>query len=292
VCRPRTLESTTEKTPAYDQLQKAPLSTKPLMNIPPQIESAVHGDSRSSRITTDSMLSELIQQIPSFTGNEALPLSTMIADQLRRWDQDSILTFRRTKIIEKCSRASVTIVDFECASPSSDQRRAYTSSIVMSDIIDPDRPESQVSCLWAPAYDGKSGTTFTREADHILSVLKQGWEGGKDSNERLRTSVAAMAINYLYTHHFSCWSPLYGSPEAAIQRACAWGIVASKSRQLEYRLFAASLSCFLNSQINITLQTSDFDSSVPENRNDLRFFLVPYFRVFDIDLGMCLDRCG
>lgn len=246
----------------------------------------VHSSFTVATITADYVLAELIQQIPSLTGNEALPLSQMIAHQLRRWKLKSSLTFRRTKIIEKVSRASVTIIDFECAAISpAISSHTYVSSIVMSDILDPDHPESQLSCLWAPAFDGRNGITFAREADHILSVLRQGWEGGKDSNERLRTSVAAMAVNYLYGRHFSSWTTVYTSPEAAIQRACAWGIVAAKSREVEYRLFAASLSCFLNSQINITLQSSDFDASVQDNRNDLRFFLVPYFRLFDMDLG-------
>lgn len=280
MCLPRTLNASDTTQPSKTPPSLPAPSTSFTLGLSPSQD-----HDTAPEITTDHVLSELIQQIPTLTGNEALPVSTMIANQLRRWRYPSTLTFRRTKIIEKLSRASVTIIDFECSCTHSDPPQAYTSSIVMSDIIDPDHAESQVSCLWAPACDGKPGMTFMREADHILSVLIQGWQGVKDANERLRASVAAMAINYLYSRHFSSWSPMYGSPEAAIQRACAWGIVAAKSREIEYRLFAASLSCFLNSQINITLQTSDFDVSVQENRNDLRFFLIPHFRLFDVDLS-------
>jgi hypothetical protein len=246
------------------------------------------------------VLSELVAQIPSLTGTEALPLSQMITDQLRRWKwPHANLSFRRTKVIEKRSRASVTIIDFQCVSGSQNlnagsevepsQIKRYASTIVMSDIRNPGNPELQVSCLWAPAYEGKDGATFTKEADHLLSVLGQCWDGGADYNERLRTSVAAAAINDLYGKHFTHWNPHFVSAEAAIQRACAWGVVASKSREIEYRLFAASLSCFLNSQINFTLRNNDFDISLQQHQNDLCYLLVPVMKFYDEELG---KRCG
>jgi hypothetical protein len=241
-------------------------------------------DLRATGITADSVLSELIQQIPSLTGAEALPLSQMITDQLRRWKSPAKLTFRRTKIIEKVSRASVTIIDFECRANVHPYDYTYVSSIVMSDIVDPAGPGSQVSCLWAPAYEGKDTITFAREADHLLSALTTDVTTYNGA-DRLRTSVVAMSVNCLYTRHFHGWSHAFSFREAAIQRACAWGIVAAKSKEVEYRLFAASLSCFLNSQINMTLQTSDFDASIERNTNDLTLYLVPYFRIFETDLG-------
>lgn len=243
------------------------------------------------------VLSELIGQIPSLTGAEALPLSQMITGQLRRWmwPQPS-LTFRRTKIVEKASHASVTIIDFDCASGRSPTLNGgfdlgqfpshhYASTIVMSDIADPENPEGQVSCLWAPAYEGKDGATFSKESAHLLSVLGQCWEGGTDYNERLRRSVATAAINDLYGKHFTQWSPRFAYVEAAIQRACAWGVVAAKSREIEYRLFAASLSHFLNSQINFTLRNKEIEISLEECQNDLCYSLVPMIKLHNEELG-------
>jgi hypothetical protein len=155
----------------------------------------------------------------------------------------------------------------------------------MSDITNPENPEHPVSCLWAPAYEGKDGATFSKESAHLLSVLGHCWEGGADYNERLRTSVATAAINDLYGKHFTHWSPRFAYAEAAIQRACAWGIVAAKSREIEYRLFAASLSHFLNSQINFTLRNNEFVVSLEQCQNDLCYLLVPVLKFHDEELG-------
>jgi hypothetical protein len=271
-----------------------PIASLKTLGLPNQ--SSTHSD-LTTGLPGKFVLSELVAQIPSLTGTEALPLSQMITDQLRRWKwPHANLSFRRTKIIEKMSRASVTIIDFQCVSGPSQNLNGssevalshvqrYASTIVMSNIINSGHPELQVSCLWAPAYEGKDGATFTKEADHLLSVLGQCWDGGADYNERLRTSVAAAAINDLYGKHFTHWNPHFVSAEAAIQRACAWGVVASKSREIEYRLFAASLSCFLNSQINFTLKNNDFDNSLQQRQNDLCYVLVSVMKLYDEELG-------
>src|SRR5207237_3837639 len=61
-----------------------------------------------------------------------------------------------------------------------------------------------------------------------------------------------------------CSSDLgFPSEDAALQRACAWGIVAANRSQIEYRLFAASVVCLLNTQIN---------TSVRDNLTELEAF--------------------
>lgn len=246
--------------------------------------------------TADYILSEMIRQIPSLTEKEALPLSQMIADQLRRWNWPvSQLTFRRTQIIERTSRASVTIIDFECFTMvdhldvlSSPRQRHYSSTLVMSDITDPDNPELQLGCLWAPAYDGREGATFLKEADHVLSVLRQCSGETTDYRDNFINAVAINAIQPLYEKHFTNMEPEFTSAEAAIQRACAWGVVAAKSREVEYRLFAASLSCFLNFELqknNFSFRESQFSVSKYGSQNDLCYTLTPVLKITDVEIG-------
>lgn len=244
---------------------------------------------RGETVSGDFVLSELIQQIPNLTGTEALPLSQMITDQLRRWKRSLSLRFRRTKIVEKASKASVTIIDFECVSAESQEAAdiKYAGTVVMSDIINRDMPSEQIGCLWAPAYDGKDPVTFRKESTHLLSVLRLCWEGCT-YNERMRTSVAATAITDLFSKHFTEWAPNFSSQEAALLRACAWGFVAANTSKIEYRLFAASMICLLNSQINSSLATSSIEAESPGN--DLCFTLIPYFRVLHIELGKHLEN--
>lgn len=249
--------------------------------------------------TTDFVLSELIRQIPSLTGKEALPLSQMITGQLRRWNwPHPRLTFRRTKIIENASQASVTVIDFECVSifemprpegpPETVQipQHHYVSTLVMSDIPDPDSPELRLGCLWAPAYDGKEGVTFTKEAEHILSVFRQCSDNEVDHRDRIAHAMAVMAIGNLYAKHFAGWEYHYASANAAIQRACAWGVVAAKLREVEYRLFAASLSSFLNFELQRSLpsQESYFDFSAQGGGNDICCTLIPLIKISDLEI--------
>jgi hypothetical protein len=238
---------------------------------------ATHG------VSGDFVLSELIRQLPKLTGTEALPLSQMITDQLRRWKWSSSLTFRRTKITEKTSNASVTIIDFKCvpSNPRQAQNLSYASTIVMSDIVNPETPSEQISCLWAPAYDTIDTITFRKESTHLLSVLRQSWEGFT-YNERMRTSVAATAIHDLFSKYFVEWTQDFPSEDAALQRACAWGIVAANRSQVEYRLFATSLVCLLDTQINTSLR-----GTLEENEafgNDICYTLIPHFKIYHKEL--------
>ena len=245
------------------------------MALPPILERDL-----TKGVSGDFVLSELIRQIPNLTGTEALPLSHMITDQLRRWKWSSALTFRRTKIIEKISNSSVTIIDFKCVSSNPRQASdlSYVSTIVMSDIINPDVPSEQISCLWAPAYDTVDTITFRKESTHLLSVLRQSWEGST-YNERMRTWVAATAINDLFSKYFTEWTHGFPSEDAALQRACAWGIVAANRSQIEYRLFAASLVCLLNTQINTSVR--DNLTELEAFGNDTCYMLVPHFKIYD-----------
>lgn len=235
-------------------------------------------------VSGDFVFSELIRQIPNLTGTEARPLSQMITAQLGRWKRSAWLTFRRTKIVEKISKASVTIIDFECIPFNSRQSldARYASTTVMSDIINPETPSEQISCLWAPAYDGKETLTYRKESTHLLSVIRQFWEGCT-YNERLRTSVAATAIHNLFSKHFTEWTPNFTSEDAALQRALAWGVVAANTSQIEYRLFAASLVALLNSQINLSL--TDGPLEMDNFGNDICYTLTPHFKIHDIELG-------
>jgi hypothetical protein len=274
--------------------------------------------SRAGAVETDSfrqsaqfgppaefVLSELVRQIPSLSHSEALPLSQMITQQLRRWNwPNPRLTFRRTKIVENVSKASVSIIDFQCASKSSlqfpilspsqpaSEQHQYASTLVMSNIADPHCPELQLGCLWAPAYDGKEGITFSKEIDHILPVFRQcsGDEGKSNFRERFANAIAIMAITPLFANHFTTWDPNFSSPDAAIQRACAWGVVAAKSREVEYRLFASSLSCFLNFELqnNLTFTEEESSRTSGEFPNDLCYTLIPYMRIIDMQVRKSL----
>lgn len=257
---------------------------KPVAEMAPP---AIMEKDRTKGVSGDFVLSELIRQIPNLTGTEALPLSHMITDQLRRWKGSSSLTFRRTKIIEKISNSSVTIIDFKCVTDNPRQASdlSYVSTIVMSDIINPDVPSEQISCLWAPAYDTVDTITFRKESTHLLSVLRQSWDGST-YNKRMRTSVAATAINDLFSKYFTEWTHGFPSEDAALQRACAWGIVAANRSQIEYRLFAASLVCLLNTQINTSLRDN---LAEPEAfGKDICYMLVPHFKIYDTELGSFL----
>ena len=248
--------------------------------------------------TADFVLTELIRQIPSLTGKEALPLSQMITDQLRRWSgSQPQLTFRRTQIIEKTSHASVTVIDFECSAFSeiksdtqielgSPRPHYYASTLVMSDIIDPDYPDLQLGCLWAPAYDRREGTTFAKEADHILSIFRQCDGEKTDYRDIFVNAIAINAIRTLYNKYFSTMDTHFASTDAAIQRACAWGVIAAKSREIEYRLFAASLSCFLDIELQNSLEyrQGDFDISIQRNENDLCCILTPVLKISDVEI--------
>jgi hypothetical protein len=249
--------------------------------------------------TTDFVLSELIRQIPSLTEKEALPLSQMITGQLRRWNwPHPRLTFRRTKIIENASQASVTVIDFECVSmlemprPESSletlqiPQHHYASTLVMSDIPGPDSPELRLGCLWAPSHDGKEGVTFAKETEHILSVFRQCSDNEVDHRDKIAHAMAVIAIGNLYAKHFAGWEDHYASANAAIQRACAWGVVAAKSREVEYRLFAASLSAFLNFELQRSLpsQESYFEFSAPGGGNDICCILIPLIKTSNVEI--------
>jgi len=161
----------------------------------------------------------------------------------------------------------------------------------MSNISDSENPDLQLGCLWAPAYDGREGTTFTKEADHIVSVFRQCTGENSDYRDRYVNAVAVMAVKPLYEKKFANWDAKFTSTEAAMQRACAWGVIAAKSREIEYRLFAASLSCFLNFELQkvFALGETEFDVSVHDNENDLCFALIPVMKISDVEAGKTLS---
>ena len=164
----------------------------------------------------------------------------------------------------------------------------------MSKILDSNNPELQLGCLWAPGFDGKEGTTFAKEADHIVSVFKHCSGGENGYRDRFVNAVAIMSINPLYSKHFTMWNSQIECTDAAIQRACAWGVVAAKSREIEYRLFAASLSCFLNFELqnNLAFHNQDFDTSLVESKNDISCVLVPIIRIADVEIGKYPPKRG
>jgi hypothetical protein len=313
-CHPRTIDGDpgTSAAIAVSPLKREPgessqafksALTMAIRSVDPSIRAPEQKD-QSSEIdavgpTTDFVLSELIRQIPSLTGKEALPLSQMITGQLRRWNwPHPRLTFRRTKIIENASQATVTVIDFECVSMLETPRpenpletvqtpqHHYASTLVMSDIPDPESPELRLGCLWAPAHDGKEGVTFAKETEHILSVFRQCSANEVDHRDKIAHAMAVMAIGNLYTKHFAGWEDHYASADAAIQRACAWGVVAAKSREVEYRLFAASLSSFLNFELKRSLpsQESYFEFSTQGSGNDICCTLIPLIKTSNVEI--------
>jgi hypothetical protein len=315
-CHPRSIDGGEDSVEPHSQVStpsikpEIPSSSSPdfklLLNNPTKAPestiTAVHlsGDECSLGPTLDFVRSEMIRQIPSLTEKDAQPLSQMITDQLRRWNSPQPhLVFRRTHMIERTSRASVTIIDFECLSSSSQKsvdvqgvasprQHHYSSTLVMSDIIDPEHPERRLGCLWAPAYDSRGGTTFVKEADHIVSVFRQCSGAMTEYRDRLVSAVAINAIEPLYSRHFSEMDARFPSTDAAIRRACAWGIVAAKSREIEYRLFAASLSSFLSFEVqnSLGIHDRDIDNSLHGTQNDLSFMLTPTVKISDVELGI------
>ena len=281
---------------------------KSLLGAPVSTESNSTGFSNGLSLETfgpssDYVLSELTHQLPSLIREDAMPLSQMITHQLRRWSWPlPQLTFRRTTIVEKISGASITIIDFECYSigptlngtTSETKKSHFTSTLVMSKIHDSNNPELQLGCLWAPGFDGKEGTTFAKEADHIVSVFKHCSGGENGYRDRFVNAVAIMSINPLYSKHFTKWNSQIECTDAAIQRACAWGVVAAKSREIEYRLFAASLSCFLNFELqnNLAFHNQDFDISLVGSNNDISCVLVPVIRIADVEIGKYPPKRG
>lgn len=310
-CHPRTKdgqEGGADITSTYDLSlkQEGPSDILPQLNsllgTPVSGENASIGVSNGLRLdqnfgpASDFVLSELTLQLPSLTREDAMPLAQMITQQLRRWNRPAPqLIFRRTKIVEKISQASVTIIDFECSSTVSgsatgsepQMRHQFTSTLVMSKILDPNNPELQLGCLWAPGFDGREGTTFSKEADHIMSVFRHCSGGESGYRDRFVNAVAIMSITPLYSKHFTNWDSHLASPEAAIQRACAWGVVAAKSREIEYRLFASSLACFLNFELhnNLAFHNQEFDISLADTKNDICCILVPAIRMGDAEIG-------
>ena len=197
--------------------------------------------------------------------------------------------------MEKISRASLTIIDFECFFVSNEYAESlekapqhhYSSTLVMSEINDPEKPDLPLGCLWAPAYDGREGITFEKEADHIVSVFRQCFGEDTDCRDKFVNAVAVLSVKQLFEKNFCKWDPMFPSTDAAIQRACAWGVIAAKSREIEYRLFAASLACFLNFEIQNAFAYKDSAGaiSVRTNLNDLRHTLVPVMKVSEVEVG-------
>ena len=277
------------------------LNDPELSNQPSSVLDALAEESREIQpLQQEFVLSELVRQIPAIALEEATPLSQMITDQLRKWiHANTKLTFRRTKICEQISQASVTIIDFECSSHlqprtgyffrEQPRQVRYTSTLVTSEIHDPDHPDRRLACLWAPAYDGKEGTVFSKEAEHLLSVFRQCLGDEREARYQFVQVVALTAIKPLFEERFSRWEEGFGCADAAVQRACAWGVVAAKSREIEYRLFAACLSAFLNFEVRKHLRGDNGPgnvSSVEHSENDLNFALVPVMRIGTVEVGI------
>ena len=130
---------------------------------------------------------------------------------------------------------------------------------------------------------------FSKEAEHLLSVFRQCLGDEREARYQFVQVVALTAIKPLFEERFSRWEEGFGCADAAVQRACAWGVVAAKSREIEYRLFAACLSAFLNFEVRKHLRGDNGPgnvSSVEHSENDLNFALVPVMRIGTVEVGI------
>jgi hypothetical protein len=248
--------------------------------------------------TQDFVLAQLCRQIPALDDTEATTLSQMLTPQLRKWTYPSTtLLFRRTKIRESTSTASVTIIDFECSATlqartgfffrEQPRQVRWTSTLITSDIPDAARPEQTLTCLWAPAYDGKEGSVFAKEGGHLGSVFG-ACVGRGDARDRFLEIVAMRGLGGLFERDFGRWEDGFGGVDEGVQRACAWGVVAAKSREIEYRLFAACLTAFLEFEV----QKHRGGTMEAPAENDLLVNLVPAMRIGGVDVGTFGFECG
>jgi hypothetical protein len=239
------------------------------------------------------VVAQLRQQIPALDDTEATTLSQMLTPQLRKWTYPSTtLLFRRTKIRESTSTASVTIIDFECCATlqprtgfffrEQSRQVRWTSTLVTSHVPDAARPDDALTCLWAPAYDGKEGAAFGKEGEHLRSVFG-GCVGMGDGRDRFLEIVALRGVGGLFERDFGRWEDGFGGVDEGVQRACAWGVVAAKSREIEYRLFAACLTAFLEFEVQRHRGGARVEAPV---ENDLLFNLVPAMRIGGVDVGI------
>ena len=167
----------------------------------------------------------------------------------------------------------------------------YASTLVTSEIHDPEHPDRRLACLWAPAYDGKEGAAFSKEAEHILSVFRQCLGNEREARHQFVQVVALTAVKPLFDEHFSRWEEAFERVDAAVQRACAWGVIAAKSCEIEYRLFAACLNAFLDFEVQKHLR-GYYDLgyvSLEHGENDLNFELVPFMRIGTVEVGIRLS---
>lgn len=211
-------------------------------------------------------------------------LSEHINEQLQdRCKETQVsLTFRKIKVTESVSRASITILDFHCApqlSPLSIRvLDAITGTVVMSEV-----PEMHPKCIWSHLDNKTDMNLFSMERAYLLSALPSN---ANNLSHKVHQSVAASELSAVYKR-LRGWNWMFDSTEAAIQRACAWGIVNSASDMFEYRLFAACVTRFFETHVTSRNRPSrnHVTGSQAENENDLAYILTPFIEVFGTDIS-------
>ena len=250
--------------------------------VPPQV--------LSSQASLEFVFSELQRQLPSLEGYEIFALSQHLSERLRDvWNQIQIsLAFRRIKVIENVSRASITVLDFQSVPQASVRTvphpcQTIVGTVIMSEVPDPTHPEMQPRCIWSQVNNGPDNDPFSTENSHLTSALPIHTSS---RTQNVYGLVAVRGLKQLYKHT-RFWNPGFTSAESAIQRACAWGIVSSVADKFEYRLFAASVTRFFETYLDSVNRPSAerFATSPDDNKNDLTYVLKPFVRVLDKDIG-------
>lgn len=108
-----------------------------------------------------------------------------------------------------------------------------------------------------------------------------------DARDKFLEIVALRGVGGLFERDFGRWEDGFGGVDEGVQRACAWGVVAAKSREIEYRLFAACLTAFL--EFEVKKQRGTRVELAAEN--DLLFNLVPAMRIGGVDIGIFGFEC-
>ena len=287
--------SSTTSHPIQQKLTDA--SQDPVIGVPPPSTILP-----SNSVPVNFIFSELRRQLPSLEGYETYALSHHLNEQLQGvWKQNQVsMTFRRMKIVENISRASITLLDFHCVTqlplssalplgygssiqPSTQTYNPITGTVVMSEVQDPTHPEMQPRCIWSHVENRLDVGTFMVERDYLISALP-GHRATR--TQKVYKSIAVLALKRIFKCLHS-WTPDFVSPEAAIQRACAWRIVSSAWDMFEYRLFAASLAWLFETFHNSADHPSrnGIICSSDDNQNDLIYVLTPFVRIFDTDIG-------
>jgi hypothetical protein len=287
--------ATANSIPSYDLLGETILN--PSIGLPPSHDQQLFEPAHpSSYFTKERIASELTRQFPSLSSEEILIFSLEVEEILNEWTYpDSKITFHRTKLTEKFSGESITVLDFECLDNSHfagdndrslpqpllvPHRHQYAGFLIVLRDTDFDRIE--IPSYFYP-YGSKPDKFSVSEREILLKVLT--WNRLHDDG--IHNAITIDAICRLYKKDFRVWSPQYKSVDSAIQRACAWGLWMARKNKTNYSFFATCAALFLNMSLE-TILRGDVSEIVPVDTklNDLSYVLTPFFEIDEQKIGM------